>query len=85
MQTTVFIFTHLIMISAVSSVLYIGLAAEPEDTAAYSFVPAAWAPHLLNKFKAFGFGLKARVLLVSDHIARVKISPWFTRKPGHTL
>jgi hypothetical protein len=33
-----------------------------------------WTPHLLNKCKAFGCSMKARVFLLSAQLSRLKIS-----------
>jgi hypothetical protein len=82
---TVFIFTHLIMIGAVLSVLYIGLGMEAEETGTYPLIPEVWVSQRLNRFKAFGCRMKARVIVLSDHVSRLKIPNRLIRRSGHTL
>jgi hypothetical protein len=82
---TIFIFTHLIMFGAISSMSYIIFGIEPEEKAAYPFTPGTWLLHLLNRYRAFGSRMKARVLLASGQVSWLKISNRLTRRPGHTI
>jgi hypothetical protein len=73
------------MIGAVLSVLYIGLGMEAEETMAYTSIPVVWVSQLLNRFKAFGCSMKARVVVLSDHVSRLKIPARLIRRSGHTI
>jgi hypothetical protein len=81
---TIFIFTHLIMVAAVSAMLYIVFGTETGEIETYHSNPVVWGPHLLKKFKASAWGIKARVILLSGYISSLKITIRLSRKPGHT-
>lgn len=82
---TVFIFTHLIMIGASSSVLFIGFGLEPKEAGASSFIPATRLPHFLNWCKALGCGMKAQACLLSANMSRLKIINRFARRSRHGI
>ena len=72
------------MAGAVSAVLYIVLTIEPEETGVYKAAPMIRVPHFLNKYNAFRYRMKARILFLFGQIPRLKISDRLIGKPGHT-
>jgi hypothetical protein len=82
---TVFIFTHLIMIGAVTALLYIAFDGEPEEAWHPAPVSLIRVPNLLDKYKAFRCGMKARALLLTGQISRLKIPNRLIRRSGHTI
>ena len=82
---TIFIFTHLIMICAVSAVFYVVFKIEPEATMKHVSPGIVSAPNRLNKLRALGYGMKERIFLLPGNISRLKISTLLTRRSGHTI
>jgi hypothetical protein len=82
---TTFIFTHLIMIGAISIILYTGLAVQSEKTGIYTTIPVFRKLYLLRKCKAFGCSLQARVIVLSGQISRLKILNRLTRRSGQIV
>jgi len=70
---TVFIFTHLVMISAVLLILYNGFGIEAKETGRFHSTDSIWPADIFKRVKMLRCRMKARVVLISDRISSLKI------------
>jgi hypothetical protein len=82
---TIFIFTHLIMIGAITLLLYIAFDSEPE--AIWIAAPArlTWMSYLLSRCKALGCSMKARGVVLTGQICRWKATDRPNRRSSQSI
>nr|MCS3811984.1 hypothetical protein [Mucilaginibacter sp. X4EP1] len=80
----IFIFTHLIMIGAVSTISYMVFEIEPKETGIYA-VPQLREHYLTRKYKVFACGVKTIIAGLKCQLSRLKIANILTRRSGEII
>jgi hypothetical protein len=82
---TIFIFTHFIMISAITLLLYIAFDSEPEATWIAAPAPLTWLSYLLSRCRALRCSMMAQVIVLSGQISRWKVIDRPNRRSSRSI